>query len=358
MERMVNSTLLGLELGKLQSFENLAVFPALFPKNGGPEYITLKEALERGVFSVTEVSAGGSVPDLKVENRGDVAVLLLDGEELAGAKQNRILNTTIFVAPKSSIKVPVSCTEHGRWSYDSREFRESGHMMAANLRRVNVGAVNRSLDASREFRSDQGRVWNEVAMLHEDLRVSSPTGAMKAVFDAKQADLDAYLKHFPAVDGQKGMLVFIGGAVAGLDFISREQAYGVLHAKLVKSYAMEAIVAGLRERPQPPERRGIFGRPKRSAAERPESGSKPEPPAPNEAAARDFLKSAAACDEKAYESVGEGWSYRYTGKDVVGSALAVESTVVHAAFFSIAVSESEKAGSMADLGSRRRFRTI
>jgi hypothetical protein len=355
MERIVNSTLLSLELGKLQSFENLAVFPVLFPKNGGPEYITLREALERGVFSVTEVSAGGSVPDLKVENRGDIAVLLLDGEELAGAKQNRILNTTIFVAPKSSVKVPVSCTEHGRWSSVSNEFRESGHMMAANLRRVNLGAVSRSLDASREFRSDQGRVWNEVAMLHEDLRVSSPTGAMKAVFDAKQADLDGYLKQFPAVDGQKGMIVFIGGAVAGLDFISRTQAYGVLHAKLVKSYAMEAMVAGLRERP---ERRGIFGRPKKSEKEGSESSGKSAGKTPDESAAREFLKSATACDEKAYESVGEGWSYRHTGRDVVGSALAVESMVVHAAFFSIAVSESEKAGSMADFGSRRRFRVF
>ncbi len=330
MERMVNSTLLGLELGTLQSFENLAIFPVLFPKNGGPEYITLREALERGVLSVTEVSAGGSVPDLKVENRGDVAVLLLDGEEVAGAKQNRILNTTIFVAPKTTVKVPVSCTEHGRWSSVSPEFRESGHLMAANIRRMNVAGVSANLERSCGFRSDQGRVWNEIAVLHEDMGVRSATGAMKDVFDAKQADLDAYLKNFPTVAGEKGILVFIGGRPAGLDFISREQAYAVLHGKLVKSYAMEAMVA----------RRGAPA------------------PLPDEAAAREFLKSAAACDEKAYESVGEGWSYRYTGKDVVGSALAVESAVVHAAFFSIAVSASEKAGPMADFGSRRRFRTF
>jgi hypothetical protein len=353
---MVNSTLLGLELGELQSFENLAVFPVRFSKNGGPEYITLKEALERGVFSMSEVSAGGSVPDLRVENKGDVGVLLLDGEELAGAKQNRILNTTIFVAPKTSIKVPVSCTEHGRWSYVSPEFRESGHMMAASLRRVNLADVSRNLAASLQFRSDQGRVWNGIAELHEEMGVESATGAMKAVFDAKQADLDSYLKHFPAVAGQKGLLIFINGQAAGLDFISREPAYGILHGKLVKSYAMEAMVAAQGARPRRQERRGIFGRPKKSPEERPAEEEKAKWPTPDEAAAREFLKSAAACDEKAYESVGEGWSYRYTGKDVVGSALAVESTLIHAAFFRMSVSESEKAGPMADFGSRRRFR--
>ena len=103
----------------------MTLFELLRPQNGGPEYITLREAIERGVFTVTEVSEGGSVPELMVANKGDVAVLLLDGEEVRGAKQNRILNTTILVGPKSTIKVPVSCVEHGRWSYADAGVRRS-----------------------------------------------------------------------------------------------------------------------------------------------------------------------------------------------------------------------------------------
>ena len=103
--------LLGMEFGVRQDFENMSVFPLRFPGNGGPKYITLKEAIERGVFVVKEVSVGGSVPELMVENKGDVAVLILDGEELAGAKQNRILNTTVLIGPKSTTKIPVSCTD-------------------------------------------------------------------------------------------------------------------------------------------------------------------------------------------------------------------------------------------------------
>ncbi len=55
-----------MEFGGFQSFENMSVIPLRFPGNGGPECITLKEALERGVFVVGEVSAGGSVPELMV----------------------------------------------------------------------------------------------------------------------------------------------------------------------------------------------------------------------------------------------------------------------------------------------------
>src|SRR3989304_3893822 len=107
MDKSVEICLLEMELGAAHSFENMTLFELLRPQNGGPEYITLKEALDKGVFTVTEVSESGSVPELMVVNKGDVAVLLLDGEELRGAKQNRILNTTILVAPKSSTKVPV-----------------------------------------------------------------------------------------------------------------------------------------------------------------------------------------------------------------------------------------------------------
>jgi ARG and Rhodanese-Phosphatase-superfamily-associated Protein domain len=35
-------------------------------------------------------------------------VLILDGEELVGAKQNRIVNVTILVVTQSEIVIPVS----------------------------------------------------------------------------------------------------------------------------------------------------------------------------------------------------------------------------------------------------------
>ena len=48
---------------------------------------------------------------------------MLDGEELIGAKQNRILNTTVLVAAHTEVTIPVSCVEQGRWGYRGRQFR-------------------------------------------------------------------------------------------------------------------------------------------------------------------------------------------------------------------------------------------
>jgi len=340
MDKSVGSYLLGMELGAGQSFENMTVFELRTTLDGGPEYITLKDALEKGVFTVTEVSEGGSVPELMVANKGDVAVLILDGEELRGAKQNRVLNTTILVGPKSATKVPVSCVEHGRWSYESRQFAESGNVMHMSMRAVNAQEVNLNLVASKEFRSNQGEIWDKVAELHCDMQVPSKTGAMRDVFEAKGADLDATLKNFKAAEGAKGILAFIDGRPAGLDFVSSDKAFAALFPKLVKSYAMEAML--LRERRK--AGRGKGGADKASVK-------------PGVDAAREFLKRAAACEEKKYESVGLGWSYRFSAPGVVGSALTFDEKVVHMAFFSVDEAvKAEDAGNMAGTGRRRSFR--
>jgi hypothetical protein len=48
--------------------------------------------------------------------------LIVEGEELLGAKQNRIVNATFLVAGKTEIVIPVSCVEQRRWRYDSESF--------------------------------------------------------------------------------------------------------------------------------------------------------------------------------------------------------------------------------------------
>ncbi len=135
MEKVIADYVLGLTLGEPQVYKNFAAIPLFHPADGSPHYVTLKQALEQGALTVTEVGHEGSVPELKVVNKGDTAVLLLDGEELIGAKQNRVLNTTILLAGHTETIIPVSCTEHGRWSYRSSSFGDSDVIMASQVRK-------------------------------------------------------------------------------------------------------------------------------------------------------------------------------------------------------------------------------
>jgi len=324
MEAVIAGCLSALEFGELQQHGNMAVLP-LFPKSdNGPEYLTLSQALEQHVLRVTEVSQAGSVPELQVANQADIPVLLLDGEELAGAKQNRVLNTTILLKEKSETLIPVTCTEQGRWSYASAEFRDSGVLAAHRLRSSSSASVARSLAATQRHTSDQGAAWSEIALMSDVSGVHSSTGAMRDIYEAKTAELNDYVKAFPVAPGQRGMLVIVNGQPAGLDVLSREAAYSTLHLKLVKSYALDAIL-------QP----------------------KSEGHKASREQAAEFLKQAASTEEQKYDSVGHGSDYRYKGAEVVGSALVWKQTVVHLAFFAAVKSE----GSMASSRRRQGFRS-
>ena len=85
--------------GLPRTCQRLTMVPLVSDRVSDADYLVLDEALERGWVEITESSDAGQVPELKVVNRGDMAVLLLDGEQLVGAKQNRVLNLTILVPP-------------------------------------------------------------------------------------------------------------------------------------------------------------------------------------------------------------------------------------------------------------------
>jgi hypothetical protein len=71
-------------------FRNLAVSPLLTSRARAADYFTLDEALSTGKARITEVSETGSVPELRLLNDTDRPILLLDGEELIGAKQSHL----------------------------------------------------------------------------------------------------------------------------------------------------------------------------------------------------------------------------------------------------------------------------
>ena len=325
MDLIISVHLSKLEFGEVQTFNNMAVFPLFTSADDSPRYLTLKEALERRELVVTEVSQSGSVPELKVVNKADIPVLLLDGEEIAGAKQNRVLNTTILVMEKSETIIPVSCTEQGRWSYASGEFFDSGHIMNREVRSEKASHVSRSLKESLSYRGDQGAVWDGIASFAQRANVRSTTGAMRDVYESRENDLKDYLEAFQCVPRQKGIFVMVNGAVTGFDVISFESAYEVIHPKLVKSYAMDALLS--------------------------KSGKNGDPSVEK---ARAFVEETSRCEEKKFKSVGHGWDHRFEGKGLVGSSLVHQEKVIHLAFFKM--NQEERIGRISSASGRRRFR--
>ena len=131
---ILTETLRDTRLGPPQAHLNLTAFPLLSEAGEAPFYLTLGEAIKTKTAQIDEISEGGSVPEILFENSGDLPVLLLDGQELIGAKQHRILNLTILVPARSTLVIPVSCVERGRWHWSRRDFSESEDIAFSKMR--------------------------------------------------------------------------------------------------------------------------------------------------------------------------------------------------------------------------------
>lgn len=305
MKTHAHAYLSDLELGPMQTFDNMTVVPLCTHLATEPTYSMLSEALAEDQVTVTEVDDSGSVPDIKVHNHSDRLVLLLSGEELEGAKQNRVLNTTILIKGSSEIIVPVSCTEQGRWSAHSEHFSHSGVSMDPKLRSKVSDHVSYNLVASGVYESDQTTVWNEIETINYCLDTSSETGAMHDAYKQRSSDLDHYVDAFTKGEGQCGLLVFINGEIAGLDALAYAGSYEKVHEQLVRSYAMRALLY--------------------------QNSAKVD--GEIEECAKDFIEQTAHCTEQSYDSVGLGDDHRYAGAALHGMALVYEEQVMHTSFF-------------------------
>ena len=72
-----------IKFGENKVHNHVAVIPLLSENGAGPDYLTLKEAMEGHLITITELTEGGSVPELKVKN-SDPPVLLQMGGSVRG----------------------------------------------------------------------------------------------------------------------------------------------------------------------------------------------------------------------------------------------------------------------------------
>jgi len=328
MDNLMVEYLSKMKFGELQQYGEMTIFPVFNNAVGNIPYITLKEAMEKELLEITEINASGAVPELKVTNHAEIPVLILDGEELMGAKQNRVVNTTILLKENFETIIPVSCVEQGRWSYKSEKFKDSDRIASYQIRNIKSASVKRSVENSGRYSSNQGAVWDEVHKLQDKMNIHSPTSAMADVYEAKTNDLNEYIKAFEMVEGQNGILVFINSEIMGLDVISNTSAYKDLHKKLIKSYAIDSMVHN---------------------QEKINSDIKVD-------YAHNFINEILKCDESKNESVGYGFDYRFANDTYIGSSLIYDDELIHASFFKSLEVEDHDVGGMSRYSTRAHLR--
>jgi len=222
-----------------QKHKRLSIVQFLTAQQNTFDYISGPKAIADDLIQVKEVSQSGSVNNLYLFNVSSKYVFFMDGDILTGAKQNRVLNTSVLIAPNSKITLPVSCVEQGRWSAISDKFNTSDYISPQKLRAKKSRAVEENLRFESSHMAEQNEVWNDVEEYQTVLRCKSPTSSLSDVFDSKKDEFEEFVKKFPVNHDANGLAIFTDKKLLNVDLFNRTDVYQEYYPKILRSTAME-----------------------------------------------------------------------------------------------------------------------
>jgi hypothetical protein len=230
-------------------YQSLRVIPLQGVSSDSPPY-RLLDADTAPHVKISEVGDSGIVQRIAVHNDLEDRLLLLDGQELLGARQNRILNTDVLVPAGSKLQIPVSCVEQGRWHWSSEQFRRGKHLPSSG-RRGKAERVRASLAAGAGHDGGQGAVWGDVAHVLSCHQVASPSGELNAAYRKRETDLKAVRQAIRLPAGTLGAAVFFQNSFMGMDVFDRAGTLEHFWDSLLDSYALDWIASPVLQEPGP-----------------------------------------------------------------------------------------------------------
>ena len=177
--------------------------------------------------------------------------------------------------------------------------------MHASLRRNHQMDVQYSLRHGEGYRSNQGRIWEDISGKLDRMNVFAPTAAMADAYDSFENKLSDFLQAFALIEWQVGAVFAINGQILGLECFGCSDTFSRFFNKLVKSYALDALdnIKTQKEDSVPPEK------------------------------ARHFIQSIVKSKKESHPSIGLGETVVSESRFVSGAALVEEDRVLHLSVF-------------------------
>ncbi len=265
------------------------------------------QILDGSVVSVIE-RPSASVPEVIVENSSESPALVTAGSLIQGGQQNRTLNVSVLVPPRSMLDVPVSCVEAGRWS-GNHGFTTGEYTAPRRVRRAMQQSIAESLRQRGERRADQGVVWSQVASELNRYGVRSETTDVSVLREAIDASaprrraLEELISRGPLAQ-QCGVVVCHGSRVVAAEVFISPALLERSWASLITSHLLEGTS---RHRSRPSATRALR-----------------------------FVRGFARADSLRSSAVGLGEELHVDTDSITGQALVLDGAVVHASMFAVA----------------------
>jgi Protein kinase domain len=288
-----------LSVGAATSCGGVTAVPLFAPASDRPlRYQLGAEVLATRRLEVTET---GSVDQLTAKNRSPDPVLLLEGDHLIGAKQNRVITSTVLVGPKQRLSLPVVCVEQGRWEGSSSRFEAAATMAPAYLRSILKTTVTQARFEGRPAVS-QGQVWSHIATQQSRLHVASRTRSLQHTFAERVDELRKTSTQLPYLPGACGVAIGIGEDLVSIDVFDHATTCQHYWGQLVEGAALEALGGRARGAVTMEQVQGLL---------------------------QGFLGPRSATHWEPFAAVGEGDEFRARASGATASALVVADQVVH-----------------------------
>lgn len=212
---------------------NLMLYPI---KNGSDNEIvspaTIDGIIENNKGEFREID----VPDVNrilFDNHGDSPVLMIDGEEITGSLQNRIIAQSTIVEAHSKNKIPVICAEERRWK-EIGGFK-TGYCSYPRIRSILASFVHKRNDLQKE-------VWKEIDRKITITKTRTKTSSMHEIFENLNDEVERYLEGFETLNHNTiGFIGIAGNKILGCDIFCSPGVYQKFEEKLLRSYILDAI---------------------------------------------------------------------------------------------------------------------
>ncbi len=286
-------------IGKPKTRLGTTIYPIFLPDNSPKD---IKIAADELVVSELE---SATVPQIQVHNPTDSPLLIPAGKVLSGGRQTRTVNVSILVAPGSTIIIPVSCVEAGRW-HGERRFEDSKRFASRNVRMAKQRSVARNVKNLQKKMSDQGAVWSSIDSELSARRLASETKNFLYAEESLNNEKERFsavrelLEEGPEPE-QNGIAIAHGSTIVSVEMFASPEA-------LKSSY--EALI-----------RSAIFDSPDKKVN------------SPNKDAVQEFLDQILSAETTQATGVGLGTEYHIENDKFVAHALAYEGNFLHANAF-------------------------
>lgn len=228
----MNNIFADLKVAEPVFLRNLKIYPIKGNNGNGLTLTTIEEAINAGDAEFRELDTP-DVNEICFINRGNSPVLMLDGDEITGALQNRIISRSDITEPNSTRRISVICAEEDRW--DEIGGFKTGYCSYPGLRAL--------LTKSRQTRTDiQKAIWKEIQRKMIATKTLSATSSMHDIFENLAEEINRYIEDFQSLNHNAiGLIGTTGNRILGCDIFQNPKIYQKCENKLVRSYALDAI---------------------------------------------------------------------------------------------------------------------